>query len=824
MTGIFVPLLALALPLAEPPAGPPAPRLDLDRFALPDGAVARLGRKDRRGRTEAEWATFADDGRLVARPIDGCPRVFDLHTGRDVTPDYLKDHRGAVLHFLPGGRHLLVSPLARTCVIVDAVTGARLTHLDLDRERPDAADVTPDGTAVLVTYRDGGDRVGAFVFDLTAVPPDRKQFRGINYRDNWALAGDGRRLYRAWDRGVEVIDVRTGDSVASLACRSRNNSPVLVSADGQVFVTGFDRGLSAFAFTGTAIEEPRPIDAESNAHALSADGGTLFTQHRGRYELNGPLTDYTPQHDRSGVRVTRFARYGRLAIDWFGDRPPVVWDPATGKTVFRFPEYAAVRSIQFGEAGAVVVRHEDRTVRAWEWPTGRAAGEWGGRATATGTELLGLTPTGRATLERDAKESAVVLTPTSGGGAAVTWPAKWAEPVECSRIDPTGRYVLLGSRKAAGVFDLTTGRRLRDLPGSPAHDFSPDGRLVATATATAVRVTELASGKERAVLPIPTTDFDSADDVGYRRYRDWDEESGPQPPRGALQFSADNATVALFTTGGKVLVWAVSDGALLYRESAQWRTTRYGALRPDGRWVAYTLRSQRRLALRDVTEPRADRNVVFLPACPSGVTTLAFSPDGRHLVSGHEDGLCLVWDVDQLIAQGRSQAAPPDVADDLWAALGESDAATAGRAADELARHPSVTVRLLAEVLKPDADPDPKAVAALIEKLGDAEFVIRERAEKGLRAWRELVAPQLKQATAAAGPEVLERLERLIAAVDAAETDPPRLRALRAVEVLERIGTPDAKRLLQSVRGGTPRSALTREAGLAVDRLTARGR
>jgi hypothetical protein len=48
------------------------------------------------------------------------------------------------------------------------------------------------------------------------------------------------------------------------------------------------------------------------------------------------------------------------------------------------------------------------------------------------------------------------------------------------------------------------------------------------------------------------------------------------------------------------------------------------------------------------------------------------------------------------------------------------------------------------------------------------------------------------------------------------------LRAIRAVAVLEHIGTPEAHELLQSLAGGTPESRLTREAKASLQRLAKR--
>ena len=62
---------------------------------------------------------------------------------------------------------------------------------------------------------------------------------------------------------------------------------------------------------------------------------------------------------------------------------------------------------------------------------------------------------------------------------------------------------------------------------------------------------------------------------------------------------------------------------------------------------------------------------------------------------------------------------------------------------------------------------------------------------------------------------LLDRLER-------GPLSPETLRALRAVEVLERLGTPEAKRCLEGLAKGVPAAPQTREARAALGRLANR--
>ncbi len=69
--------------------------------------------------------------------------------------------------------------------------------------------------------------------------------------------------------------------------------------------------------------------------------------------------------------------------------------------------------------------------------------------------------------------------------------------------------------------------------------------------------------------------------------------------------------------------------------------------------------------------------------------------------------------------------------------------------------------------------------------------------------------------------EVEKQVEWLLSRIDE-KPSPNHLRALRATGVLECIGTPEAKRLLETLAGGDPEVFLTREAKASLERLSLR--
>lgn len=159
-------LLAAGGPPAEP-FGPPAPLFDRNNFPLPSGAVARLGDHGRRHRVPGDWASFSDDDKLVARPVDGTVRIFDLDRKRDVTPGYLADYPNAVLRFLADGRHLLFNPATKRCDVRDPATGEVALGFEVPATAVEALTPSGDGRRVFVRYRDPGGYSTALVADLS---------------------------------------------------------------------------------------------------------------------------------------------------------------------------------------------------------------------------------------------------------------------------------------------------------------------------------------------------------------------------------------------------------------------------------------------------------------------------------------------------------------------------------------------------------------------------------------------------------------------------------------------------------------------------------
>jgi hypothetical protein len=104
--------------------------------------------------------------------------------------------------------------------------------------------------------------------------------------------------------------------------------------------------------------------------------------------------------------------------------------------------------------------------------------------------------------------------------------------------------------------------------------------------------------------------------------------------------------------------------------------------------------------------------------------------------------------------------------------------------------------------------------------LDSDQFAVRAKATTELEQWSELAEAALRKALAdQPSLEVRRRVQLLLERLDGPITSPERLRAMRAVEVLEHIDTPEARRLLEQLARGAPAALLTKEAKASLGRL-----
>jgi WD40 repeat protein len=375
---------------------------------------------------------------------------------------------------------------------------------------------------------------------------------------------------------------------------------------------------------------------------------------------------------------------------------------------------------------------------------------------------------------------------------------------------PDGRRLLSwGDDRQFCLWDAATGKevwrhktRLSDAPVTPGrpeefpslHEsvgdvrFTPDGRLAAVAVAGNVYVIESLTGREVVKLP---------------------GQIGPIH----LGFSPDGRSLAVAGWDQVAQVWEVASGKALMRAEKVGHVNSV-AVSPDGRFVA--LGSEFTDGVIYVLDAGTGKAVQELRGHGSYVGALAFGPDGRSLASGQRDTTALVWDLAPARNRPAAAAGNPEA---LWAALAGDDAAKARDAAVSLAATPGAVAFLTAR-LRPAERVTPERLRQLIADLDSPRYATREAAGRELAAvWREAEPVLRESLKGGLSLEVRKRIEAMLA------SPPPvgvatgeALRRVRAVAVLEAVGSPEARALLAALAAGAPSARDTVEAKAACER------
>jgi hypothetical protein len=245
------------------------------------------------------------------------------------------------------------------------------------------------------------------------------------------------------------------------------------------------------------------------------------------------------------------------------------------------------------------------------------------------------------------------------------------------------------------------------------------------------------------------------------------------------------------------------------------------ALSPDGRTLCVSYNTGE-IVCFEVATGRPRRT---LRGHRGFVGGLAFGADGNRLISGCHDGTALVWDV-TLVGAAPVKPKPLMEADaeKLWGAAGGEDAKAAFAAMAELAASPEQAVVVLRRQVKPaPAAPTDAALDRLFADLGSVELATREKASAELNRLGGSAVPGVRKRLAEnPSAEVRRRAGEFLKAFDSATPSPARLRELRAVELLEGLRTPEARKLLAELAAGAAGAPMTLDAAAALARLRGR--
>jgi WD40 repeat protein len=709
----------------------------------------------------------------------------------------------------PDGTVVAGGDMNRTMFLWDAATGKELGRVEKLENTVFGLRFSPDGKALA-----GVSGNTAHVWDAATreergrVVGPKNDLRPFAFsRDlKTFAAGDPEHAIRLWD-------LKTGKEIRRFPSGQADLRSLAFSPDGKLLATGGsdkDRTLRVWNLaTGEEVHRFGPFTGWTGATVFSPDGKALAAG-----EQSGTVH---------------------------------VFDLATGKERCRFGlrDGRWVYALAFSPDGKVLAAGgtDEKSIRFFDAATGKELCQSDGHQNEIVAAMV--TADGKALLSAG-KDGAVCRWDLATDKEVRRWVAQ-AGGVSAAAVAPDGRTLVTAGDRVLHLWDATTGDEVRQFRGhtgkADAVAFSADGRTLASGgwEDHTIRLWDVATAQERLKIALPKPNGHNYGDVPLVFSLDgkvlisgsadranpviyfWDTATGKelrhldqQASRFAL--TPDGKTLATAGWDKRVHLWDVTTG----KETAQIQASAGAvAFSPGGRTLAYggtdgvihvwEVAAGRERCRFSGHQSGGDERGTFA----AGVAALTFTPDGRTLISGGGDTTLVLWDV--LGVQGRT----PQPTADLWAAL--ADDAKAGPALGGLIAAPAETVSFLKGRLEPVASCDPQRVARLIADLDNDDFAIREWATEELTKLGEPAAPALRKALAGRPPaEVEQRLKQILQGLEGGLT-PEQLRETRAVEALEHIGTPEARRLLEALAKGAPEARLTREAAASLKRLDKRG-
>lgn len=772
-------------------------------------------------------AISADGKTLAVRPDwNGTIQVWDTVAGKELRKIDASQTNGglAEIGISPDGKTVATRNYDNSIRLIDVATGKMVRELG---KKPDnnqngpfyggnmGLTFSPDNKMVVST---GGENVkGKQLWSLILHDAATgKELRRISTEEqnampmNPAFSPDGKTLvYTRWDGTIRFADPATGKELRQIKDQNGWGAEFLISPDGKMLlVKGQQTGLRVLDFaTGKELR---------------------------KFERRAPQPQvFFGNGNKGGLAMSADGKFAAAAGE---DHTVRIFDMATGKErEFGGGHRAAVVEVRYSADGkSITTRGQDGTLWVWEKVSAKEQKEIKAPA---GAYHFALSPNGEDLLVGDQSNTASIREAATNK-VVRTLPGP-KEGIGAVAYSPNGKVAAVYGTADKGVsiwlFDARIGKLLRQIklptPGPDANGnfgvlgtgvagmtISPDGRLVAAVTSHhMLGLWETETGRELTPIQAPDQHAIRAAvftpdsrclvlDFGDDSLRLWEIASGKERRQyGKRPASQPNGGVM----NGMVWFGGGMTPMPFMRPAAP------SAVSPNGRLIAQA-REDHTVSVWDLV---TGKELAQLKGHEGTVETVAFAPDGKSLVTGSRDTTGLVWDLTKLAILDNSPSADANV-EKRWTELAGDDAKAAFEAIHVLARLPGPSVAFLKEHVHPAASVDPAKAAQLIADLDNDRFDVRKQASTELEKIGESVIPALQQALQDdPSAEVRKRIEALLAKSSRSAPRGEALRSLRAVEVLETIGTAEPKSVLQTLAQGVPEASLTRAAQGALDRL-----
>jgi WD40 repeat protein len=570
------------------------------------------------------------------------------------------------------------------------------------------------------------------------------------------------------DNSLRIWDVVSGkarhvlpgpkNGIHAIVWASGGNAVAVIGAENTLHLYDAGTGKELWQGGGQLPWVRRAVFATDGKTLITSGDTTLLT-----WETStGKLVQTAAGHSRCVAAVV-FAPNGKTAATGGWDHSIRIWDVAKGEERFVLNGHdGGIMSLAFSPDGTLLASaSEDRTIRLWDANTGKESGCLKGHGDFV--VAAGFSQDGKALVSAGVDRTMRVWDVASGR-QLFNHPLKAQTRISHVAVAPDGKHVALVN-----------------LEGKPANEsvirvFSTDtGKEVAELAAGQFSVSCLAFSTNGKLLAGGSRSDSTS-------LWDWQTAAPPRVLKGqkgdgqgsAVAFSDDDCVLASCGADQSICIWELATGQERQRLA--------------GNQVCYSL---------------------------------AFDQGGKRLASGYFNSTALVWDLRGTFAGTPPRPAlTPERRNALWEDLQGGDAVKAYQAILEFCGESQQTVAFIRDRLQLVSAEDMAQIDGLIRDLDSDKFTTRERSMHKLEALGATATKLLTEALAAQpNAEVRGRIQRLLAALKQQHLKGEALRTFRATEVLEQIGTHDARQALLELVSRCPWIQPAEQAKAALQRL-----
>ena len=606
---------------------------------------------------------LSKDGlKLVCASQNGDLSIHDLKGAREITRSRKRDNADARLNdpqvdelaVAPDGSSFVTANYRQNVRLWDTESGEVLLHLPVDERQSEYPCVAYSPDSRYLAYG-CGTTIRLFDLENPATPTEFKNAHGQN-TTSMAFAPDGKSLISIGTSKYERRKTEGGKNYITNHCELR------------IWNLAEKRLEHALSF-------PERMGGEG-LMALAPDGRSLITMHREtslvwdlvERKVIRQLPPLTTQNSRTRMKAAIDVSGKYLAVNC-NEKYICVWDVATGQQLFS-PEMRHsgwLFAAAFSHNGNLIATADSNgLIRVWDANSGEIVRSLNGsdgtiRALLFSKDDLRLivgaegyndkesqfigrlkafnVPDGTLAFERSFPNR-VVATAVAHDDTRIAVGSGIAD----LNIEP-------GSDPTVHICDASSGKTLAELKGGEGKIASlawskDDRRLVYAAEDNSIRTIDVQTAKQAAQIDVPHEQVYKGKVVPDRLSQAW-----LLPDRGQA--------ITCTTFGNSIHAWDLERGAKNWSLTTPGSRNMRIALSPDERvlasaWLDFETR-EGGLTLWEVST----RKQLLQLAMPRGqVYSMAFSPDGRRIVTGLDTGSSLVWDVSaawkQLSAADRS--------------------------------------------------------------------------------------------------------------------------------------------------------------------------